>query len=182
MRALAPAPALALAMALALVGNIQLDSDAGTSTTHASTVLVPMGALASGSSGGLNGTAGTATITGTLVSTTTNALYLNNTDSAVWYAKLDVASSSGLANLPALTIGINNGTSSVAQTTVLVAALTKSTGTYVRLEPSSTNRIYVTDTVTTLGLTSSFTLTVRASVDTSESVGFVDTTATITIH
>ena len=174
-----PSLAFALALAFALVGSIALSSTSGTSSTTVGQVEVRLGALASGSSGGANGTAGTASVTGTILSATTNLLYLNNTNATgVWLAELNVASSSGVANLPTLTIGIDNGTAQVAQVTGALGVLTKTTGTYVRLEPASANKIYVTAAVTTLGLASSVTVTVRASVDAGESA-YVDTTATI---
>ncbi|MFA5862604.1 MAG: hypothetical protein WDA16_13010 [Candidatus Thermoplasmatota archaeon] len=172
---------LVLGTGLALVGSITLSSDSATLTTTTIEPEVQMGALASGSSGGLNGSAGTASITGLVLSQTTNVLYLNNTNATgAYYAKLVVTASSGIANLPALVIGIDNGTQN-AQIVGTLGSLTQTSGQYVQLLAASTNRIYVTQAVTTLALTSTITMDVYAADDTSESA-YVITSLTITIQ
>lgn len=139
--------AACVAVAALFVGSI--------TTTHESalqmqprSVEAPMGALASGSSGGVNGTNGTASVAGALVSATTDVLYLNNTNATTpAYAKLVLTGSSGLAGVSSLAIGIKNGTTSVSQVTASAGSITQSEGAYVRLEPGSANRIYMTQTV-----------------------------------
>lgn len=170
-----------LLAAFVLVGSLDLTSDPGNWTLAVGEVETRLGALAPGSSGGLNATQGTASVTGTLLTTTTNLLYVNNTNaSGVWYARLNVVSTTGIANLPTLTIGINNGTATATQVVASLGSLTQSTGAYIRLEPASSNIIYVTEAVTTLGISSTFTLSVYAADDTAESA-FVVTNAVISI-
>lgn len=146
--------AVAVAACLLLMGNINV--------THVSGVRfdptpseVRYGALAPGSEAGANATNATASVTGTLLSTTTDVLYLNNTNATgIAYARLAAVSTANLTNLVDLQIGIDNGTRT-DQITGSLGALTVSNGTLVRLAPGSTNRIYVTQSVTTLGVQTS---------------------------
>src|SRR5688572_3222622 len=102
----------ALAAALVLVGSITVTFPAGEQSASAQVVEVRMGALASGSTVTGNFTEGTASVAGVLITPlTTNMLYLNNTDATnAWYAKIAAVSTSGLANVVSLTVGLDNGT------------------------------------------------------------------------
>jgi hypothetical protein len=108
-------------------------------------------------------------------------LELNNENATgAHYARLILASSSGIGNLGTLEVGINNGTGLIAQVAGTLGGLTSTTGPLVRLEPGSTNTIYVTQSVSVLGLTSGVTLDVRVADDPDERA-YVTTRATITI-
>ena len=161
--------AAALALGLLLTGSITFRHESGVdlspATTHA-----PLGALASGSSAGMNGTNGSASVVGSLVGATANVLYLNNTDATqAVYAKLTLTASSGTSAITTLSVGINNGSSTTAQVTGTAGSLTQTSGAYVRLEPGSANRIVVTQTVGVLFTTSTLDLDLRVADDTSES-------------
>lgn len=143
----ARAAAAALAAGLLLTGSITIQ--------HASTIAVrpvrveaPLGPLAAGSSAGMNATNGSASVAGSLLSTTTDLLYLNNTNAtSPVHAKLVLNSASGVAGLTSLAIGIRNGSASATQVAATAGSITQTSGSYLRLEPASTNRIYVTQTV-----------------------------------
>lgn len=172
----------ALALLLAsglLVGSITMSHDEASATLSAAEPVVKMGALASGSAGGLNGSLGSASVSGALLATTTNVLYLNNTGSSTWYARLNVTSSSGVAGLSSITLGIDNGTR-VAQAAGTLGSLTQTGGSYVALAPGSANKLYVTQAVSLLGNTASFSLDVYAS-DATDDSAYVVTHATIGI-
>lgn len=127
----------------------------GIALTHASapalvprTTEAPMGRLAAQSGVGSNATNATASTAGALVSTTTDLLYLNNTDAtAPTYARLVLTSSSGLGNVVSMQVGIKNGSAQAVQVAGTGGSVTQSDGSYVRLEPGSVNRIYLTQTV-----------------------------------
>ena len=139
----------ALALALALVGSITLTHASAPSMTIR-TVDVPMGKLASGSSVGSNSTNGSVTIAGRLVLGTDNVLYLNNThatDSLL--VKLVETSVTGLGGVTTINVGIDNGTLT-DQIKISLGSLSQTSGAYVTLGPSSTNRIYVTSQVVAL--------------------------------
>lgn len=172
---------LVLAAALVLVGSIQATYETRISNVEPSEVETPMGSLAPGSSGGLNGTDGTASVVGTLLATRTDVLYLNNTNATgAWYARLTSTSSTGIANLVSLELGIDNGTASVAQVIGSLGTLTQKTGAYVRLEPASANKIYIARTVTLLAVTSTVTLDVRVADDAAESA-YLITNAVVSV-
>lgn len=166
-RALALAPALALA--LALVGSITLVHGDATGSLVGRAVETPLGKLASGSTVGANATNGSASVTGTLLSATTDVWWLNNTNaSGVYHAKLDVVSTSGVSNLALLRIGIDNGTRT-DQVVATAGALTQAGGSYVQLPASSSNRIYATQAVVSLGSPSQVVLRITLSDDVEES-------------
>lgn len=172
---------LALAALFVTTGSIRLTHTS--SLTHAPvTVEVPFGRLAPGSSVGVNATNASASVAASSVATTTDLLYLNNTNAtAPAFAKLVLTGSSGLANVVSLSIGIHNGTSGVGQVTGSFGSITQSGGSYVRLEPASVNRIYVTDAVTLLGYSgSTFQLDVYAADATNESA-YVKTRALVSL-
>lgn len=179
---MSPLPRLlgALVVILLLTGSITL-SHASTLTLRPATVEAPLGRLASGSSAGANATNGSASVTGALVSTTTDLLYLNNTNaSAAVFAKLVLTSSSGVGGLTLLSVGIKNGTTSAAQVAATAGSLTQTSGSYLRLEPSSANRIYVTQSVGALYTGSALDMDLYVADDTSESA-FVRTKVRVTI-
>lgn len=172
--------AIALAVGLLTVGSITLDYAPGSSATDTFEAEVRLGALATGSSGGMNGTEGSASVVGSLVSVTTDVLYLNNTNSTgAWTVRLASVSTSGLGSVLALEIGIDNGTRT-PQVTGSLGALTQTTGSHVRLEPGSANRIYVTHTVSTLVGSSAVAMRLYAADDASESA-YVVTTMNLTL-
>ena len=169
-----------VALALLLVGSITFTYQSAAPTLDVRAVEVPFGTRAAGASVGANATQGSVSVAGGVLATTTNLLYLNNTNaSAAWFAKLTLSSSTGVSNVVALTIGIDNGTST-PQITATLGSLSQTAGPYVRLPPASTNRVYVTQSVTAPGAASSFTFTVTAADDAAESA-YVNTTATLSI-
>lgn len=171
----------ALLTAFALVGSITLTHAPGTTSASLSLVEVALGALASGSTGGANGTEGVASLEGSLVLLRKDVLYLNNTNATgVWYVRLASAGTSGISNIVSLEIGVDNGTSTSAQVTGALGALTQTTGTSVRLEPASANVIYVAQAVSGLGPDTAIALEVIAS-DTSDEEATLTTNANVTI-
>lgn len=153
-----------LACAL-LVGVIGLIYPAGTHSGTAQEVEVRFGALTAGSSAGANDSDASAAVAGSLLSSRTDMLYLNNTNATgAWYAKIASVGESGLASIVSLTVGIDNGTASTPQVVGALGELTQQEGPYVRLEPASTNRIYLTQAVTSLlAPTTTLTLDVYAA-------------------
>lgn len=155
--------------ALALVGSITLVHDAASGSLVGRSVETPLGRLASGSAVGVNATNATASIAGTLLTGTTNVWWLNNTNaSGAYHAKIDVVSSSGVANLALLRVGIDNGTQT-DQVLAAAGALTQTGGAYVQLPAASSNRIYATQAVLSLGSPSQLVLRVTLSDDVAES-------------
>lgn len=142
---------LPLAAAALLVGAITLTYPAGTQSATALEVEVRFGPLVAGSSAGQNASDASASVAGSLLSLRTNMLYLNNTNATgAWYVKIASASTSGLANVVSVTVGIDNGTADTAQVVGALGALTQTEGAYTRLEPASANRIYLTQAVSSL--------------------------------
>lgn len=158
-----------LGLGLLLTGSITLQHESAV-TQSPSMVHAPMGPLAAGSSAGLNGTNGSASVVGSLVSATTSVLYVNNTDAtAAVYAKLVLTSSSGTSGLTALSIGIHNGSATATQVAGSAGSMTQTSGSYVRLEPASANRIVVTQTVGVLFTGSTLQMDLLVADDLSES-------------
>lgn len=125
-------------------GGIRLEHTTSALSLDVATVEVPFGKLASGSTVGANATNASASMgAGVVVMSTANAFYLNNTNaSAPWYVKIVYVASSGAAQLTTGNLGVNNGTS-VDHVTTSSGSVTQSSGSYQRLEPGSTNRLYV---------------------------------------
>lgn len=170
-----------LVVAWALMGSIALTFDAGTTSATGEYVEVRMGALASGSTVTSDYAEGTATAIGVLSSTRTDLLYLNNTNATgVWHVKLAQVSATGVSNIVTLTIGVDNGTSTSPQIVGSLGSITQTEGSYVRLEPASANRIYVTRSVSLLGPDIAIVLNVYAA-DTSAANAYVITNANVTI-
>lgn len=144
-------------------------------------VEVPFGRLAPGSTVGANSTNASVSVGAALLSTTTDALYLNNTNATgAYYARLVAYSTSGIANLVTLEIGIDNGTRT-EQVVASLGSLTQSSGSYVKLEPGSTNTIYVTNAVTSL-LAADSVIRLDVYAAESESGGtFTKTQATVAV-
>lgn len=108
------------------------------------TVEVPMRPLIGGSSGGANSTNATASVDiPTLLASTQNALYLNNTGSATWYVKLVSTATSSIADVSTVNIGIDTG-AGTDHIKIAAGSVTQSAGAYQALASGSTNRIYVT--------------------------------------
>lgn len=125
-------------------GGIQLEHTTSAPSLDVATVEVPFGKLATGSTVGANATNASASISaGVVVTSTANAFYLNNTNaSAAWYVKIVYVASSGIAQLTTGNLGVNNGTS-VDHVIISSGDVTQPSGSYQRLEPASTNRLYV---------------------------------------
>ena len=161
--------ATALLAGLLLTGSITL-THSGSLTLSPATTHAPMGRLAAGSSVGSNATNGSASVAGALVATTTDLLYLNNTDgSNAVYARLVLTSNSALTGVTSLSVGIKNGTSQTAQVNGAAGSITQSSGSYVRLEPGSSNRIYVTQTVSVIFSGATLNMDLIVADDTAES-------------
>lgn len=125
-------------------GGIRLVHTTSAPSLGVATVEVPFGKLASGSSVGANATNASASISaGVVVAATTNVFYLNNTNaSAAWYVKIVYVGSSGIAQLSTGNFGVDNGTA-VDHVKISSGSVTQTSGSYQRLEPGSTNRLYV---------------------------------------
>lgn len=169
-------------LSFTFVGSITLTYPAGTHTMSSDLVEVRFGPLVEGSSAGANFSEASAAIAGSLVSLNTSVLYLNNTNATgVWYARLATVSISGVGSIVSLTVGISNGTDSVPQVVGALGALSQTEGPYVRLEPGSTNQIYVTQAVTSLlAPETRLTLDVYAA-DTPSGSAYVITNANLTL-
>lgn len=171
----------AFALALLVSGSVTLTYPSATPSSDVRQVETPLAPLAGGSSVTGSGTEATASVGGSLISLKTNVLYLNNTNATgVSYAKINAVSSSGVSNLVSLTVGINNGTADTAQVTGALGAITQSGGDYVRLEPASTNRIFLTQAVTLVGPDASLVLDIVTS-DTTDDSAYMITNANLTI-
>ena len=158
-----------LGLGLLLTGSITLAHQSGVGLSPAATH-APLGRLASGSSAGMNATNGSATVVGSLVSATTDVLYLNNTDpTQAVYAKLVLTSSTGTSGITALSVGIDNGSADTAQVSGTAGSLTQTAGSYARLEPGSANRLYVTQTVSVLFTASTLNMDLVVADDLAES-------------
>ncbi len=162
-------------------GTIQLVHEPAAGTFDVSEVEVPLGHLAQGSTTGANDTAGVVVIAGSVIGKTTQSFYLNNTNaSGAYHARITATDTAGLGQIIALSVGIDNGTSTTDQVVVSQGTLTQTAGAYVRLEPSSTNTIYVTQTVTVLHGTSTMDLDIRVADDETEAA-YVGMTAVLTL-
>ncbi|HWG91706.1 MAG TPA: hypothetical protein VNZ52_12730 [Candidatus Thermoplasmatota archaeon] len=171
---------LTVSVAYLLVGSLQVVHEAASGSLEPQLVEVRLGALAPGSSPGLSFTRGSASVTGGLLSVSTNVLYLNNTNATgASYAKLALSSSSGLANLALVEVGLNNGTQT-AQVTGSLGSITQTSGGYVQLPPGSVNRIYVTRSVSTTGLLSTLVLDLKVA-DHPDERAFVVSRVTISV-
>lgn len=166
---------------MAGVGSIQL-THASTLTLAPQTVEAPFGKLAVGSTVGANATNGSASTAGSVLGATTFMLYLNNTHATLpAYVKLVLTSSSGLTGLTSLSVGVHNGTASTSHIVGSLGSISQSSGSYTRLEPASTNRLYVTQTVDgVLHGSTALSLDVYVADDEAESA-YAKTRATFTI-
>jgi hypothetical protein len=159
----------AMATGVLLIGSVYVTDVFSSLTTSPVAVEVALGALAAGSSAGTDGTNGVATITGTLLTGTTDLFYLNNSNATgPWHVKLALTGSSGVTNLALLSLGVDNGTTSTPQIAALLGTLTQTSGAYVQLEPGSTNRIYATQAVSVVGLPSTLTVQISVTQETNE--------------
>lgn len=167
-------------LAFALIGSISVDHPGASTSIDVVGVETPFGTSAPGSSVGSNATNASASVAGTLVAATTTLWYLNNTNATgAYYARLTEYSATGVPNLVSFTLGINNGTST-PEVTGALGALTQTSGPYVRLEPASTNTIYVTQAVTALSSGARVDVVVDLSDDAQESAT-LRTFATVTL-
>lgn len=171
---------LAFLAALLLVGAIQL--------THSSapemrvvTAEVRLGSLAAGSTVGTNATNGSLSLAGcTILSCTDDLWYLNNTnDSSSYFVKLVATSTSGIGTITTLNVGIDNGTDT-DQIQIASGSLTQSSGGYVQLSPTTTNRLYATSLVPLAFGTGSVIFDVYVSDDVDESA-YYTMRATLTV-
>lgn len=107
---------------------------------------IAFGQLAAGSTVGANATNGSASVAGRVaISGTDNVLYVNNTASSPSYVKAVYTSgTAGLSSLSTFNIGVNNGTASLDQIKIASGSVTQASGSYHRIEPSTTARLYAT--------------------------------------
>ncbi|MHB8587172.1 MAG: hypothetical protein ACYDDF_15200 [Thermoplasmatota archaeon] len=155
---------LALATIGLLVGSLSATTQQGTVeyAVVAAQLVFGHGPNALTSTPGPDLTEGTVVLAPSLTQITdTNVLYVNNTNTtSTSYAQITVASSSGLAELSSLAIGLNDG-SLVSQVSVLNGVLTLNGGSLASIGPSSTNTITVT--LIDLSLTQATTLELQIS-------------------
>lgn len=144
-------------------------------------VEAPFGQLVPGSTLGANATNASVSIAGSTLTKTTNLLYINNTNATgAHYARLALVGSSDLGALDVVRLGIDNGSTSVDQIIYNLGSITDADGTYVRLEPGSTNTIYVTQSLGSLLSSPSMTFWVYSADDPQESA-YVKTRGTMTL-
>lgn len=168
-RAATATAALALTLSILTCGSITVATEGPGATTLVETVEVPLGQLAAGSAVGVNATNGSVNIANSLLLVSTDAFYLNNTNATgAYYAKLVLFSSSGVGNVVALAVGIDNGTRT-DQIKGALGSLTQTSGAYVRLEPGSVNKLYVSQDVVSLLSTTTIQFEVRLADDEAES-------------
>lgn len=155
--------ALVVLVALAAIGAVYPYTSDSTTSNDVTASEVVFGRLAGGSSVGDASTNATASLVGTLLATTSDVLYLNNTNvTGAYYARIETYDATGLANLAAATVGLDNGTQT-PQSVVALGAIVQSTGASVRLEPGSVNRIYLTRTVLLVGGATTLSMDVYVS-------------------
>lgn len=158
---------------LFVTGSITLTRDPSQGALQPRRVEVGMGPLVSGVTVDADGANASVSMVGSKTLRTVNVLWLNNTNaSGAWFVRLQSNGTTGLANLVALTIGIDNGTKT-NQVSVSTGLLTLSTGPLVRLPAASANRIYVTLDVSATGLASEVRFDVIAADDATEAATVV---------
>lgn len=141
---------------------------------------VPFGATPATTSVGTNATNGTASVTGSLTQTSTDVFYINNTNqTGVHHAKLELVSTENSGLLDLLEVGIDNGTETT-QIQIDLGSVTSSEGSYVRLEPGSTNTIFVTSSLSSLTADPKVVFWMYSADDATESA-YVKTRATVTL-
>lgn len=174
------APA-SFALSVAVGSALQVRNPTSTLAMSVGTATAPFGALLAGTTLGANLTNASASLPArTIVSGTDNVLYLNNTATSVSYVKLVHVSSSGLANLATLNLGVNNNSGSADHVKIGSGSVTQAAGAYQRLDASSANRIYATTLAGVLFTTGSVTFDVYVS-DTASGDSFALTKARLTI-
>jgi hypothetical protein len=138
---------------LAAASSTLIHAQSSTSLDPVVEVEVPFGELAAGSTVGANATNASASVSGTLSLTTTEFLYLNNTNaSGTYHAKLELIDSQDIGILDTLEVGIDNGTRT-DQMVVDGGSVTRSSGPYVELGADSTNMLYVRTSLSSLTTT-----------------------------
>lgn len=164
----------ALLAALLLVGSLQLTHDASTPSLSPTPVEVPFGAQASGATVGANATNASASIVGAVVLASTQDLFwLNNTNATgAYWVRLVATSTSDLGTVTTLALGVDNGTAT-DQVVVANGALTQPSGAYVRLPPSSSNRVYATTLVPLVFGTGALAFDAYVADDEAESAYYV---------
>ncbi len=166
----------ALVSAHVFVGSIQVVHQPATGSVGVSEVEVRLGHLAPASSTGVNSSTMSATLSGTLTPTTTDVVYVNNTNPAApFYARLESTGTTGIGNILDLVIGIDNGTAQADQITASLGAVTSTGGAYIRLEPASVNTLYVARTVNAFFSGATVAFDIYVSDDTAESAYVVMT-------
>lgn len=139
-------------------------------------VEVPFGRIISGSSIGANNTNASVAIAATLLQTSTDILYLNNTNAtSPYFVRFELVGTDNLGLLDLVRVGIDNGTTT-DQIIIELGVIIDDDGTLVRLEPASTNTVYVTRSIA-LG-TGGVTFWVYAADDASQST-YVKTRASV---
>jgi len=170
-----------LATATILIGSILLDYSQTAPQVDPEEVEVGFAPLAAESTAGTNQTNATANVVGSLVGNDVDALSLNNTNAtSPWFVKLTLTSSNGLLDITSAAVGIDNGTATSDQIVITLASVSQSEGTYVRLEPASTNTIYATTLVGGLFAGATLDMDVRIAEATNESA-YYDMKASISL-
>ena len=155
------------------MGSIRLTTSGLPATTLPEPVEVAFAPRAAGATVGANATNASATVAGSLVGTTAQALWLNNTNaSGAYHARIVLWSASGLADVTSLAVGIDNGTAT-PQVTGTLGGLTQAGGALVRLEPGSANSVYVSQTVGLTQGTTVLDMEVYVADDAAESAYYV---------
>lgn len=136
-------PSFTLALSVG-TGGLRLVHTPSDPLLDARQVETPLGPLATDSLVGANATNGTGSIAAAiLIAASSDVFYLNNTNaSGVWYVRLVHVASTGLETLTTGNVGVDNGTR-VEHVKTSSGSVTQPSGSYQRLEPGSSNRVYV---------------------------------------
>lgn len=127
-------------------GGLALDHTPTAPALRVHQVTVPFRPLLAGSSVGANSTNATLSVNApTILQSTQNALWVNNTHgTAASFVRLVHVGSSSTSDVSVGRIGIDNGTTSADHVIFASGSLTQPSGAWQRLAPASANRLYVT--------------------------------------
>jgi hypothetical protein len=164
-------------------GGITVAPGTSTPALAVSTVDVPFGKLVSGSSVGSNATnASGSAAAAVALAGSTDYFYINNTATSPSYVKIvETTATAGISALATMNIGVRNSTGvAVEHVKLSSGSFTQTSGSYQRLEPSSTNYLYVRSLEGVLFGSATIGFDLYAS-DTSSGASFALSKGTVTL-
>lgn len=145
------------------------------------TVLVPLRPLLAGSAVGASSTNGTASVNApTLLQSTQNVFFLNNTAPTASYVRLVLVASASISDVSVGNVGVASGGTSVDHVRIGSGVVTQPAGSYQLLAPGSTNRLYLTSLEGLLFNGATLDLDIHAS-DTASGDSYVVSKARLTL-